>query len=52
MSDESVTPRSLPFHLLEEMTNSFSEDQKLGSGAYGKVFMVCHVVLRGLNFIN
>ncbi|KAF8655107.1 hypothetical protein HU200_061240 [Digitaria exilis] len=33
-------PRGIPFHLLEEITNGFSEERELGSGAFGKVYMV------------
>lgn len=40
MAYVSVLPRDMPFHLLEEITDGFSEERKLGSGAYGKVYMV------------
>ena len=34
----TVSPRPLTFHLLEEITNGFSENRKLGTGAYGTVY--------------
>jgi hypothetical protein len=36
----SGLPRKIPFHLLQEITDRFSYERKLGSGAYGKVYMV------------
>lgn len=33
-----MTPRILSFQLLEEITNSFSKDRKIGSGSYGNVY--------------
>ncbi|KAF8711154.1 hypothetical protein HU200_029162 [Digitaria exilis] len=33
-------PRDIPFHLLQEITNGFSKERKLGSGAFGEVYMV------------
>nr|CAB3446902.1 unnamed protein product [Digitaria exilis] len=36
----SGLPRGIPFHLLEEITNGFSDERKLGSGAFGKVYMI------------
>lgn len=42
MAYVSVLPRDMPFHLLEEITDGFSEERKLGSGAYGKVYMGVH----------
>ncbi|KAM3393612.1 hypothetical protein ACQJBY_014380 [Aegilops geniculata] len=39
MDSAVVAPKLLPFHLLENITNSFSEDRKLGVGSYGKVYM-------------
>ncbi|KAF6998610.1 hypothetical protein CFC21_014717 [Triticum aestivum] len=38
MANANVMPRHLPLHLLEELTDGFSQDQELGSGAYGKVY--------------
>ncbi|KAL6639789.1 hypothetical protein ACP70R_022611 [Stipagrostis hirtigluma subsp. patula] len=35
----SEMPREIPFHLLEEITDKFSEERELGSGAFGKVYM-------------
>lgn len=42
MDDHSGSglPRDIPFHVLEEITNDFSDERKLGSGAFGKVYMV------------
>jgi hypothetical protein len=40
MDHASVLPRILAYHLLEEMTNGFSEDRELGRGSYGKVYLV------------
>jgi hypothetical protein len=45
MDQASVLPRILAYHLLEEMTNSFSEDRELGRGTYGKVYLVCFMWL-------
>lgn len=39
MDHGSVVPGSVPFHLLEEMTDCFSEYRLLGSGSYGEVYM-------------
>ncbi|KAG8090154.1 hypothetical protein GUJ93_ZPchr0011g27002 [Zizania palustris] len=36
-SDE-ITPRGLTFKLLQDITHSFSEDQKVGQGGYGQVY--------------
>ncbi|KAF8694288.1 hypothetical protein HU200_038428 [Digitaria exilis] len=36
----SGLPRKIPYHLLEEITGGFSDVHKLGSVAYGEVFMV------------
>lgn len=38
----SVFPERVPLHLLEKITNGFSKDQELGSGAYGKVYKGVH----------
>ncbi|CAM0948143.1 unnamed protein product [Alopecurus aequalis] len=42
MDQPSVSPRILAYHLLEEMTNGFSEDRELGRGSYGKVYLGMH----------
>ncbi|KAM3215094.1 hypothetical protein ACQJBY_067207 [Aegilops geniculata] len=34
----TVSPRPLTFHLLKEITGGFSENRKLGTGAYGTVY--------------
>lgn len=31
------------FHLIEEITNKFSDKQKIGEGGYGKVYKVCSI---------
>lgn len=41
MNPASVVPKVLPFHVLEEITDDFSEERTLGCGAYGKVYLVC-----------
>uniref|UniRef100_A0ACD5V1B2 Uncharacterized protein n=1 Tax=Avena sativa TaxID=4498 RepID=A0ACD5V1B2_AVESA len=38
MNRARVAPRPLPYHLLEEITDGFSEERKLGTGAYGSVY--------------
>lgn len=38
MDNTSVEPRLVPLHLLEEITNGFSDDRKVGAGSYGKVY--------------
>ncbi|KAL6638883.1 hypothetical protein ACP70R_023519 [Stipagrostis hirtigluma subsp. patula] len=35
----SEVPREIPFHLVRQMTDNFSEERVLGRGAYGKVYM-------------
>ncbi|KAL6639788.1 hypothetical protein ACP70R_022610 [Stipagrostis hirtigluma subsp. patula] len=35
-------PREIPFQLLREITDNFSEERLLGRGAYGKVYMGMH----------
>jgi len=40
--DYAREPRDLSFHLLEEITNGFSESRKLSSGAFGKVYKGVH----------
>jgi hypothetical protein len=40
MANESLVPRSMPLHLLEEITNGFSEGQLLGKGGFGTVYKV------------
>uniref|UniRef100_A0ACD5VTT5 Uncharacterized protein n=1 Tax=Avena sativa TaxID=4498 RepID=A0ACD5VTT5_AVESA len=42
MANANAVPRRLPLHLLEEITDDFSEDRELGSGAYGKVYLGVH----------
>ncbi|RCV38814.1 hypothetical protein SETIT_8G172200v2 [Setaria italica] len=36
----SGSPRKISFHLLQEITDCFSDERKLGSGGFGKVYMV------------
>jgi hypothetical protein len=33
-------PKAMPLHLLEEITDGFSEGRKLGGGTYGDVYLV------------
>lgn len=40
MDDASSEPTVVPLDLLREITNDFSEERKLGSGSYGKVYLV------------
>ncbi|KAF8711147.1 hypothetical protein HU200_029155 [Digitaria exilis] len=35
-------PKNIPFHLLEEITNGFPDERKLGSGGFGEVYMGVH----------
>ncbi|XBI97706.1 hypothetical protein VPH35_018029 [Triticum aestivum] len=39
MDPARMLPRDILFHLLEEITENFSDERKLGSGAYGKVYL-------------
>jgi hypothetical protein len=41
MDNTSGAPTLMPLHLLEEITNDFSDDQKVGAGSYGSVYKVC-----------
>ncbi|KAM0843780.1 hypothetical protein ACQ4PT_057481 [Festuca glaucescens] len=38
MDNTSGAPTLMPLHLLEEITNDFSDDQKVGAGSYGSVY--------------
>nr|XP_051205690.1 probable LRR receptor-like serine/threonine-protein kinase At1g53430 [Lolium perenne] len=38
MDTTPVAPKPVPLHLLEEITNGFSRDRKLGGGTYGDVY--------------
>ncbi|KAG2633801.1 hypothetical protein PVAP13_2NG294900 [Panicum virgatum] len=38
----SDVPKVIPFHLLKEMTNGFSKERIIGTGAYGQVFLGVH----------
>ncbi|CAD6207209.1 unnamed protein product [Miscanthus lutarioriparius] len=37
-----VFPKRMPLYLLKKITNDFSEDRELGTGAYGKVYKGVH----------
>jgi hypothetical protein len=39
-SSEITEPTSLTFHVLQEITDNFSEERAVGQGAYGKVYKV------------
>ncbi|XP_047089189.1 cysteine-rich receptor-like protein kinase 44 isoform X1 [Lolium rigidum] len=42
MEDASVGPTVVPLDFLREITNGFAEEQELGSGSFGKVYLgVC-----------
>jgi hypothetical protein len=47
VSDEPV---KMPFKLLQEITNNFGEDQRIGNGAFGEVYKVCSIQIIGLQF--
>ena len=36
--DETAEPMALPLSLLEDITNDFSDDQEIGSGAFAVVY--------------
>jgi hypothetical protein len=38
--DTSEVPRDLTFQQLQDITDGFSEDNKIGSGGYGDVYKV------------
>lgn len=38
--DESAEPTHLPLSLLQEITDSFSDDQQIGSGGFAVVYKV------------
>jgi hypothetical protein len=40
MNTAPIAPKPMPPHLLEELTNHFSPDRKLGGGTYGDVYLV------------
>nr|XP_051205710.1 uncharacterized protein LOC127319769 isoform X2 [Lolium perenne] len=42
MNTAPVAPKPMPLHLLEELTNYFSPDRKLGGGTYGDVYLGEH----------
>ncbi|KAM0913778.1 hypothetical protein ACQ4PT_011948 [Festuca glaucescens] len=42
MDDASAEPLVMPLDLLRRITNNFSEERKIGSGSYGKVYMGVH----------
>ena len=42
-----AAPPNIPYNVLSEWTNTFSDDKLIGQGAYGKVYVaVCHDALR------
>uniref|UniRef100_A0A453T3N8 Protein kinase domain-containing protein n=1 Tax=Aegilops tauschii subsp. strangulata TaxID=200361 RepID=A0A453T3N8_AEGTS len=40
MDDACSRPTLMPLDLLREITNGFSEERRLGSGSFGKVYEV------------
>ncbi|XP_051206702.2 cysteine-rich receptor-like protein kinase 44 [Lolium perenne] len=42
MNTAPVAPKPVSLHLLEELTNDFSPDRKLGGGTYGDVYLGEH----------
>jgi len=38
--DGTMEPTNLPFELLKNITNNFSEEQKIGQGGFGSVYKV------------
>nr|XP_051205713.1 cysteine-rich receptor-like protein kinase 44 [Lolium perenne]XP_051205714.1 cysteine-rich receptor-like protein kinase 44 [Lolium perenne]XP_051205715.1 cysteine-rich receptor-like protein kinase 44 [Lolium perenne] len=42
MDTAHVTPKPMSLHLLQELTNGFSRDRKLGGGTYGDVYLGEH----------
>ena len=41
-----AAPPNIPYNVLSEWTNTFSDDKLIGQGAYGKVYVaVCHDAL-------
>ncbi|KAF7104367.1 hypothetical protein CFC21_105266 [Triticum aestivum] len=42
MEDANSEPTVMPLDLLREITDGFSEERKLGSGSYGKVYLGVH----------
>uniref|UniRef100_A0ACD5ZEI1 Uncharacterized protein n=2 Tax=Avena sativa TaxID=4498 RepID=A0ACD5ZEI1_AVESA len=39
MSHERVQPGPMPFHQLKQITNDFSDERRIGRGAYGSVYL-------------
>lgn len=42
-------PSKLPFHLLQLITDNFSEEQRIGSGGFSGIFKV--LLLRSIRFL-
>ena len=40
LCDEMAEPKALPLSLLEEITNGFSDEQRVGSGGFAVVYKV------------
>jgi hypothetical protein len=40
LCDETAEPKALPLSLLEEITDSFSDEQRIGSGGFAVVYRV------------
>lgn len=52
MDDASSEQTVVPLDLLREITDGFSEERKLGSGSYGKVYLVRLIMYIWLLHIN
>jgi hypothetical protein len=37
-------PRDFPWKLIEDITNDFARERKIGSGGYGVVYKVCLMI--------
>jgi hypothetical protein len=44
-----MDPTKLTLHLLEEITNEFSDERKVGEGAYGTVYRVRAYLINNSN---
>jgi hypothetical protein len=40
LCDKTIEPKALPLSLLEEITDGFSDEQRIGSGGFAVVYKV------------